>query len=1329
MLELCSLGDLRLVGPTGEILAARRKELALLVYLALRSPGAVARETLAALLWGDADEARARHSLRQALLELKQALGPALAVDNRSVSVRAGHILLDATAFVADVAAGRLTEAVARWRGDFMAGLEDLGGGEYRLWLEREREGLRRQAVWALEQLTSAAERAQAWREMSEWADRWSVLDPLDETPQRKLIAALHDDGRTAEALARHARFTARLRQDADTEPSPAFARLAVEIQGGARAGPTLTPAPGSIALFTPDLVGRVAELAELRAAWQAAREHVPTLVVLEGDDGSGKTRLAEAFLRTIEQEATRALVLQARGDVAGEDGEGNWSLAANLLAPLRGASGLAGAPDRALADLSRLIPSLRERFPSLPPASGDESALVQALVQVLGDVASETPVVLFIDDLAAADPASLRLIIAMARRLTASAILLLVTAADADSAALAELRSLPGARRLRLRPLTADDVDALVASMVACTAEDRRELAVRLHAEGAGNPMFVAESVAALVDEGRLVPDARGCWRLSPGLADAPLPLPTTVRVALLHRLQRLDAEARRVLATAALLPQPFAMARLRDALGPNRDRVAMAVDRLVAGRLLREARPDRYAVTHPLVRRVARELLPQPRPVSTTAAAPAWPGPEHPRPSPAPPPPLNPHRPRWLLLAVMSFGILAFAATVRPFGRGGAEPAGPVLAVGLIRDYTAADTAAISWALPDLLATNLARVPALQVISQARIYEILEQLGRPAPTAGALATAARRAGASDLIEGELYAVAGGRLRLELRYIDLKTGRVRSVHDVEAADVFSLVDDATQRLAHEMGAGGVPFRGGGSTTTSFVAYRFYEEGLRAHYQGELPTAQRLFRAALGEDSVFGLAAYYVWRTEQQLGLLADTAVERRIYKLAEHAPDRERLLMRGLWASITSDPALAAVADTLVARYPHDPDGYFLLARASLVDGEFLAAVPYLRQVIRLDSLSLRGRAAQCRACDALSNLVNAYTLADSLGAAERVAREWVLLQPASGPAWSHLAGTLEAQDRTAESLAAHQRAAPLRAGSPYDPVYPAILAIRAGRFDAADRLLQEQAHAGTPAVRGEALWFWTISLRHQGRLHDALRTARALRRLRADSLAPLPPEAIAEAQVLFELGRFREAAALFVQLAASSGPDIARKPFAHASWRCWRLTHAATALAAAGDTSALALLVDSIQVLGGQSSSARDRRLHHYARGLLLRARQQPTAAATELQRAFYSVPYGYSRNNVELARSLLEVGRAHDAIRVLQPTFRGWIEVGGFYTTRTELHAQLGRAFEAAGQPDSATTHYRSVLRAWRAADPELHVRRDSIRTRLAALEARR
>jgi len=143
---------------------------------------------------------------------------------------------------------------------------------------------------------------------------------------------------------------------------------------------------------------------------------------------------------------------------------------------------------------------------------------------------------------------------------------------------------------------------------------------------------------------------------------------------------------------------------------------------------------------------------------------------------------------------------------------------------------------------------------------------------------------------------------------------------------------------------------------------------------------------------------------------------------------------------------------------------------------------------------------------------------------------------------------------------------------------------------------------------------------------------------------------------------------------------------------------------------------------------VFGQQSSYGRDHVLHHYIRGLLHQARGRPNEAVTEFRRAVFSPTYGYTRTNLELARGLLAVGRPGEAIAVLQPALRGPLDASNLYVTHTELHEMLARAFEAAGQRDSAISHYRWVVAAWRHADPEFRPRVEAARAHLTQLATR-
>lgn len=674
------------------------------------------------------------------------------------------------------------------------------------------------------------------------------------------------------------------------------------------------------------------------------------------------------------------------------------------------------------------------------------------------------------------------------------------------------------------------------------------------------------------------------------------------------------------------------------------------------------------------------------------------------------------------WTARRIVLAGLAAVAAvgaTAALAFQGTETAAPPVLAVGQLTYHGGPDTLGVAGAVADMLATNLARVPELRVVSGARMYEILAQLGSTRGD-GAWFNAAAHAGAGELLEGTLHGSAAG-LRLDLRRVEVRTGAVRSGYTVTGADAFELVDRATAEVGADLGLSVAALRLAEATTTSFVAYRFYEEGLRSYAEGDFRGALRLFDTALAEDSAFALAEHYALASRDALFQPVPADRRARLLRLADGATERERLIIRGAWAD-ANGPERAAIAETLVARYPTEPDGHLLLGGARANSGDFLGALPYLERVVAMDSLGLRGTRARCWACEALGQIVHAYVLADSTAAAERVAREWVRLQPGSARAWHALAGVLEARERHDEASPARRRAAELSPGHLYNPLYPAISRIRTGDFDGADRILRDLARDGTPEARLEALWFLTISLRYQGRLHEALESAHQAR-----LLSPGGPSDAATrqhaAQVLLEMGRADAAAQLFDSVA--SGPLPTASNGTVARHRSWNLTHRATALAAAADTSALAALADSVEVWGRLSSFGRDERLHHHIRGLLMAARGQHAAAATAYRRAVYSTTSGYTRTNLELARVLVELDRPLDAVAVLESALRGSLEASNLYVTRTELHELLGRAWDAAGEPDRAVAHYRLVLHAWHDADPILRDRRDRVDARLRAL----
>jgi tetratricopeptide (TPR) repeat protein len=518
-------------------------------------------------------------------------------------------------------------------------------------------------------------------------------------------------------------------------------------------------------------------------------------------------------------------------------------------------------------------------------------------------------------------------------------------------------------------------------------------------------------------------------------------------------------------------------------------------------------------------------------------------------------------------------------------------------------------------------MLATNLARVPELHVLSTARMYELLSENAASRDTgSAATVVAARRAGASRLVDGALFQLADGLLRLDLRLVDLSNGNVVVARSVTGTDPFALVDSATALLVAE--AGGVAPAGSIAdvSTRSMVAYRLYEEGLRAFYQNDRRSAQQFFDAAFAEDTTFAMAAYYAALTRRDN--IRETMVRfERALRLVGRTSDRERLIILAHWALLTYSPALGALADTLSVRYPQEVEGHLFSGAALFKLARYAEAIAALERAVAMDSASLAGGSARCSACDALEYLVRTHRAADDYTGAERVARRWIRLQPRSAQAWEQLHAVLGILGRTDEALEALRRRVSVAPSVvAREPVIAAQLRLVAGDYAAAERMLNAYVASTVDTARlADATWYLIILYRHEGRLREALDAARRFRALMTPVRDTAPELWGAEAQVRLESGEHRRGAAMFDTIAAFEGR--ARLTPNRARSRVWRMAQIATALAAAGDTAPLAALADTMRALGAGSGEARDQRLHHYVRGLVLAARGRDDDAAAEL------------------------------------------------------------------------------------------------------------
>jgi AAA ATPase domain len=349
-------------------------------------------------------------------------------------------------------------------------------------------------------------------------------LASLDERPAAKREAAGHPERQAVLGrIGNHGPWT----EDPDSEP---------------HAGALIPAVP---------LIDREREVEELRAALDAALGGSGRVVLLGGEPGIGKTRLATVLAG--EAESRGVPVWWGRG---WEDGSAPafwpWNTALRRWIDQVGHDAVAAAAGSWGAELAHVFSVLRERMPELPPSASWESdgarfRLFGLVSRFLGAVAKPAGLVVVLDDVHWADRPSLKLLEFIAAELTETRLLVVATYRDTEVqqedplfGTLSRIARAPSTRRLLVRGLSPADC----ARWIALTGAqgDAAALGEALHRETNGNPFFVSELIHLLADEDDL------------GTGWAAPRVPHGVRELIARRLDRLGDDCRATLAVAAL-------------------------------------------------------------------------------------------------------------------------------------------------------------------------------------------------------------------------------------------------------------------------------------------------------------------------------------------------------------------------------------------------------------------------------------------------------------------------------------------------------------------------------------------------------------------------------------------------------------------------------------------------------------------------------------------------------------------------------------------------------------------------------------------------------
>src|SRR3989440_4354359 len=632
LLRLAVLGAPEVFHDGSRLTFSLRKAQALLLYLAVEG-GMHSRSKLAAFLWPDSEPHAARTGLRTTLTLLRGLFADSDASPSQHSHLLSEHELLglnprtplelDLDVVQQAYQALRLSavpseqqraalvalfqHAHSLVRGPFLDGFwlrEETG---FDAWVQQQQHQWQVRLLQLFDRLSSWQEEAFELEQARATLTGWLALDPLSEEAARRLMRVHLARGEASTALRVYATIRARLAEELQAEPSADTLALAEHVRATsaashgsrpARSSPTMVESRSPGELVAP-LVGRAAAFTQLVGSFQQTQHERPQVVLVEGEAGIGKTRLARDFgtwARTQGADVLSGQAFEMGGRLPYQP----------LVEALRERLEDENAPedlldDLWLAELSRLLPELRVRYPDLPAPTEDELTaklrLFEAVARLVDALGQRALLVLLLDDLHWIDGASLDLVRYLGRHWIrhGSRVLLLGTIrseAMESKSQLSDLgRDLP-VTRIALQTLSQAETMQLLQAIAGearpGTSSGGEHGAVMPATPGAepspasetplvalgdflfaytgGQPLYLLETLKLFRDQHWLVPrlSADGTWGLEPTVEMAAALvqkqsrralLPPSVRSMILARLARLKPPARQLVQARAVL------------------------------------------------------------------------------------------------------------------------------------------------------------------------------------------------------------------------------------------------------------------------------------------------------------------------------------------------------------------------------------------------------------------------------------------------------------------------------------------------------------------------------------------------------------------------------------------------------------------------------------------------------------------------------------------------------------------------------------------------------------------------------------------------------